>query len=241
MGASSRGARGLERRVIARARLPALARYLLARSSTALIPPVAVVASTVVVSAAFGAGTAFLAVGPGTSEEIVSAGPRASVRSASAGFPSASSSAISGHEIPLAERAEKGSPPAGGEGPVPSASSDSGQPATDAARLAVDPGVAPESATHGAPSHSEQGGTSKPPAGSNAGAPPDDEEPTEEVPGEEEEEGAEEAPPEEPPAEEEEKVTVCHKAGSTGAKTLTVGASAAEEHLAHGDTPGACG
>lgn len=72
--------------------------------------------------------------------------------------------------------------------------------------------------------------------------PPDDEEPSEEVPGEGEEgeeEEEEEAPPEEP-REDEEKVTICHKAGSTDAKTLEVGASAAEEHLAHGDTLGAC-
>jgi hypothetical protein len=226
--------------VIGRARLLALARYLLAWPSAALIPPVAVVASAVVVSAALGAGTAFLAAGPGTSEEIASVGPRASVRSASVGFPSADSSAISGHEITIAQRAGTERAPAGGEGPVSSPSSDSGQPVTDDARLAVEPGFASEPATHGAPSHSEQGGTFEPPAGSNAGAPPDDEEPTEEVPGAEEEEGEEEAPPEEPPAEEEEKVAICHKAGSPGAKTITVGASAVEEHLAHGDTLGAC-
>jgi hypothetical protein len=199
-----------------------------------------VVASAVVVSAALGAGTAFLAGGPGTSEEIASVGPRASVRPASVGFPSADSTAISGHEITLARHAGKGTPPAGGEGPVSSASSDAGQPAPDDARFAVEPGVASEPATHGAPSHPEQGGASEPPAGSNAGAPPDDEEPTEEVPAEEEEEGEEEAPPEEPPAEEEEKVAICHKAGSPGAKTITVGANAVEEHLAHGDTLGAC-
>lgn len=70
--------------------------------------------------------------------------------------------------------------------------------------------------------------------------PPDDEEPSEEEePAEEVPEEEEEAPPEEPSADEE-KVTICHKAGSTGAKTLTVGASAVEEHLAHGDTLGAC-
>jgi hypothetical protein len=117
-------------------------------------------------------------------------------------------------------------------------SSHAAQPATDDARLATAPDLAAEPASHGAPSHSEQGGTSEPPAGSNAVAPPDEEEPTEEVPGEEE--GDEEAPPEEQPAEEEEKVAICHKAGSAAAKTLAVGASAVEEHLAHGDTLGAC-
>jgi hypothetical protein len=198
-----------------------------------------VVASAVVVSAALGAGTAFLAAGPGPTEEVANVGPRASVRS-SVGFPLADSTAISGHEITLVQRAGKAAPPAGGEGPVSSASSDSGQPATDTARFAVEPGVASKPATHGAASHSEQGGTSEPPAGSNAGAPPDDEEPTEDVPRAEEEEGDEDAPPEEPPAEEEEKVAICHKAGSPGAKTITVGASAVEEHLAHGDALGAC-
>ncbi len=108
-------------------------------------------------------------------------------------------------------------------------------PRPDDGRLATGPGFAPEPATHGEP-HPERGSTSEPPAGSSAGALPDDEEPSEEVPGEEDEE---EAPSEEPPGDEE-KVSICHKAGSTGAKTLTVGASAVDEHLAHGDTLGAC-
>lgn len=46
--------------------------------------------------------------------------------------------------------------------------------------------------------------------------------------------GAEE---EEQPAE---KATLCHKAGSKNAKTIEVGADAVDEHLAHGDTLGAC-
>jgi hypothetical protein len=37
-----------------------------------------------------------------------------------------------------------------------------------------------------------------------------------------------------------EKVTLCHEAGSTNPKTIVVGQDAVEEHLAHGDTNGAC-
>ncbi len=44
----------------------------------------------------------------------------------------------------------------------------------------------------------------------------------------------------EEPSADEEKVTICHKAGSAAAKTLTVGASAVEQHLAQRDTLGAC-
>ena len=116
------------------------------------------------------------------------------------------------------------------------ASPPAGQPATDDARLANEPDFPSAPAAQGPPSHSGQGGRSEPPPGSNAGAPPEDEEPTEEAPEEEEEE----APPEEPPADEEEKIAICHKAGSPDAKTLTVGASAVDEHLAHGDALGAC-
>lgn len=120
------------------------------------------------------------------------------------------------------------------------ASSPAGPSGVDDARLAAGPAFAPEPADNGESSHSEQGGTSEPPTGSSPAVPPDDEEPSEEEePAEEVPEEEEEAPPEEPSADEE-KVTICHKAGSTGAKTLTVGASAVEEHLAHGDTLGAC-
>jgi hypothetical protein len=52
------------------------------------------------------------------------------------------------------------------------------------------------------------------------------------------------APPvdEEPEEEEEteESATICHKAGSKNPKTLDVAGGAVEEHLAHGDTIGAC-
>lgn len=103
--------------------------------------------------------------------------------------------------------------------------------------------------SQGQPSQAGQGGTSEPPGGSTPGTPVETEEPSEKPSGEKPEP---EAPPEEqpaPPAEEpapteeepeEEKVTICHKAGSSNAKTLTVSADAAAEHLAHGDTLGAC-
>ncbi len=191
------------------------------------------VVSAVLVSAALGVGIAFL-VGPGLRYEVASVGPRMSVQPSSAGFPIAESTAISGDEIPIAQRAGTGRPSAGGSGPVSTASSRASASAADDGLFSTGPSLALEPATHDGPSRSEQGGTSEPPAGSSAGAPPDDEEPSEEVPGEEEE-----APPEEPPGSEE-KVTICHKAGSTGAKTLTVGAGAVEGHLAHGDTLGAC-
>jgi hypothetical protein len=186
-----------------------------------------VVISAVLVSAALGAVTAFLVAGPGLPKEVASVGPRVSVRSSSAYFPIADSTA-------------------GGSGPASTTSSRARSSGADDGGSATGPGFAPELATQGEPSHSEQGGTSKPPAGSSPGAPPDDEEPSEEVPGEEEQEEEEEeeeeeeaAPPEEPPGDEE-KVTICHKAGSKSAKTFIVGASAVEEHLAHGDTLGAC-
>jgi hypothetical protein len=228
---SARGARRLGPRLVARARLYARARrpafvcYLQARWSRALIPPAAEVVSAVVVSAALGAVTAFLVAGPGLPEGVASVGPRVSVQSSSAGFP-------------IAQRAGPGRPSAGGSGPASTTSSHARSSGADDGGSATGPGFALELATQGEPSHSEQGGTSGPPAGSSPGAPPDDEEPSEEVPGEEEEE-EEAAPPEEPPGDEE-KVTICHKAGATSAKTLAVGASAVEEHLAHGDTLGAC-
>jgi hypothetical protein len=181
-----------------------------------------VVISAVLVSAALGAVTAFLVAGPGLPEEVASVSPRVSVQWSSADFPIADSTA-------------------GGSGPASSTSSGARLSGAGDVGSATGPGFAPELATQGEPSHSEQGGTSEPPAGSSPGAPLDDEEPSEEVPGEEEEEEEEEeaAPPEEPPGDEE-KVTICHKAGSTSAKTLTVGVSAVEEHLAHGDPLGAC-
>jgi hypothetical protein len=48
-----------------------------------------------------------------------------------------------------------------------------------------------------------------------------------------------------PPGDEEpeptgEKATLCHKSGSKSSKTIVVGEDAVEEHLAHGDTLGAC-
>jgi outer membrane biosynthesis protein TonB len=210
-----------------------------------------VVVSAVLVSAALGAGTAFLVVGPGLSDEVAGVGPKASMQPSSADFPIAAT-AFSADQIPITQRAGTGRPSAEESGPVSTASSGAGPSGAD---FATGPGFVPEPAGNGQPSHSDHGGTSQPPAGPSAGAPPDDEEPSEEVPGEEgeeeEPEKEEEAPPEEPqeeeeeappeePQEEEEKVTICHKAGSTGAKTLTVGASAADEHLAHGDTLGAC-
>jgi hypothetical protein len=195
-----------------------------------------VVVSAVLVSAALGAGTAFLVAGPGPSEEIASAGPSVSVQSASRDFPIPASTANSDDQIPIAQRRGTESASAGESGPVSTASAPAGPSGADDARLAAGPAFAPEPAGNGEPSHSGHGGTSEPQTGSSPGVPPDDEEPSEEVPEEEEEE---EAPAEEPPAEEE-KVTICHKAGSTGAKTLTVGASAVEEHLAHGDMLGAC-
>jgi hypothetical protein len=161
------------------------------------------------------------------------------VQSASGEFPIPASTANSDDQTPIAQRRGTESASAGESGPVSTASAPSGPSGADDARLAAGPAFA-EPAGNGEPSHSGHGGTSEPPTGSSPGVPPDDEEPSEEVPEEEEEEEEEEeAPPEEPPAEEE-KVTICHKAGSTGAKTLTVGASAVEEHLAHGDMLGAC-
>jgi hypothetical protein len=212
---------GTRARLYARARRPAFVCFLLALWSRALIPPVAVVVSAVLVSAVLGAGTAFLVADPGLPQEVASVGPRVTVQSSSAAFP-------------IAQRAGAGMPSAGGSGPASTAPSRASSSGADDGRLAIGPGFAPEPATQGAPLHSKQGGTSEPPAGSSPGAPPDDDEPSEEVPGEEEE-----APPDEPPRDEE-KVTICHKAGSTSAKTLTVDASAVEEHLAHGDTLGAC-
>jgi hypothetical protein len=214
---------------------------LLARWSGALIPPGVVAASAVLVSAAFGAGTAFLVVGPGEAEDLAKGGRGGRVQSSSAAFPIAAT-ASSGDRIQVAQRAGSEGPPAGDSGSVSTASSRAEPSGAEDALLAAGTGSAPEPAGKAEPSQSEHGGASQPPAGPSAGA-PEAEEPSEEVPAEEGEgegEEGEEAPPEEP-QENEEKVTVCHKAGSTGAKTLTVGASAAEEHLAHGDTLGACG
>ena len=38
----------------------------------------------------------------------------------------------------------------------------------------------------------------------------------------------------------EEKVTLCHKSPDKSKKSITVGAAAVDEHLAHGDTEGPC-
>ena len=192
------------------------------------------VVSAVLVSAAVGAGTAFLLTGPGLHEEVASVGPRVSVQSSSVDLPIAASSAISRDQIPIAPRAGTGRASAGESGPVSTTSSLAGPSGADDARLAAGQGFASEPAGNGEPSHSEQGSTSEPPTGSSPGAAPNDEEPAEEAPEEEEE-----VPPTEPPVDEE-KVAICHNAGSTGAKTLTVGASAVEDHLAHGDTLGIC-
>lgn len=88
---------------------------------------------------------------------------------------------------------------------------------------------------------SSEGGTPEPSGGSApqapAGAEQDVDQPTPEPTPEPT------APAPAPPEEEEqpaEKVTLCHKAGSKNAKTIEVGADAVEEHLAHGDTLGAC-
>ena len=36
------------------------------------------------------------------------------------------------------------------------------------------------------------------------------------------------------------RVTICHKPGSPGQKTMTLPLPAAQAHLGHGDVPGAC-
>lgn len=97
-----------------------------------------------------------------------------------------------------------------------------------------------------APVASPEGGAPEPSGGSApqapAGAEPDVEEPTPEPTPEPNVPAP--APPVGGGAEEEEpsgeKATVCHKAGSKNAKTVEVGADAADEHLGHGDTLGAC-
>ena len=93
---------------------------------------------------------------------------------------------------------------------------------------------------------SSEGGTPEPTGGSApqapAGAEQDVDQPTPEptpeptapAPGPPVGGGAEEG---EQPGE---KATLCHNAGSKNAKTIEVGADAVDEHLAHGDTLGAC-
>lgn len=75
------------------------------------------------------------------------------------------------------------------------------------------PGVAPQTSPRPEPDAQE-------PTAGPTPAPPVDEEPEEE--------------------ETEESATICHKAGSKNPKTLDVTGGAVEEHLAHGDTIGAC-
>ena len=98
-----------------------------------------------------------------------------------------------------------------------------------------------------APAASSEGGTpepsgSQPPQAASGGAEQDTEEPTPEPTEPAPTEPAPTPPVDEAPEEEtpEEKATVCHNAGSKNAKTIEVGADAAAEHLAHGDTLGAC-
>jgi hypothetical protein len=115
--------------------------------------------------------------------------------------------------------AEDGATPIGLRGPVAAVQEESpSSPSAEDGPAAPSGSPAPPPSPGGDP---DAGEPAPPPAAAPPPGPPVDE-----APGEDEQSGA--------------KVTLCHKAGSINQKTIVVGEGAVDEHLAHGDTMGAC-
>jgi len=220
----------------------------LGRRQLQTLSPLVLAVAAVLVSSTLGAGSALLVAGPRPeADDAASASPRGDVLEPSGVFPSAYRAAVSEDELTIEEWP--------GEPTARTVSSCTTAFAVEGGGTATGAGADRGPMTRGE-GESGQGGTSEPSSGSTPGAPDDNEEPSEEAPGEGSDPDAppeetpappveEPAPPEEqPPAPEEqpteEQVTICHKAGSTNAKAIAVGAPAVANHLAHGDTLGAC-